>query len=195
MGCHTWFSVPIISNKQKILELAKKYISADNYFSLSEKEMYQFAIQKELVDPCCDLAMCTFEDMHCTQRQEGEWIIYTDIGDWSLREYNRINGTNYKKYEIPENIEELLENYPDCPRIGNYPEDIIIKNYNEMMKFIQDGYTDNEGHHCNFYYNFERDWEKGEEVILKGDKEKRDVIHKGIKQFFENHPDGIITFG
>ena len=62
MGCHTWFSVPVVTDKKKILELAQEWLSNDKYLSESSKQMYQYAIDNELITPCLELACNTYNE-------------------------------------------------------------------------------------------------------------------------------------
>ncbi len=155
MGCHTWFSVPVVTDKKEILKLAQSFLDTTTYFSESQKAMYQLAIDNELVDPCCELAASGTEELE--QEVEGEWTMYKDVSD----------------------------NYCDEPRIGGYP-DKIIRSYDEMIKFIEAGFegVKYEGgekipHHYEFYY----------------EESRKESFMGRIKEFFDNNPEGIITFG
>lgn len=172
MGCHTWFSVPLKTNKKEIIEKAQFML--DNEYSWmheSTKQMYQYAIDNELSEPCCELAY--------PENKSIDWKIYVDISDYSLMEYNKKNNTNFQsKYDLDEETRNSLESYSDEPRIGGYP-DKIIHSYQEMLDFMEEGFINNEGEKYEFYY----------------DENRYPIFIEGIKNFFEKHPDGIITFG
>jgi hypothetical protein len=177
MGCHTWFSVPYVKNdKAKVIELAQEFVNTSPYLTADHKKMYQYAIDAELHDVIKELATSLGDG-----KDYGEpWTLYLDITDYSLMEYNKLNGTNYKsKYdkEVYEKID--LESYSDEPRIGGYPEHIIIRTYDQMVEFMKTGFDDKEGKHYNFYY----------------DESRKENFMEGIRTFFYRHPDGIITFG
>ena len=201
MGCHTWFSVPFLTDKKEIIKLAQKYINSEKYLSSSAKKMFQYAIDNELVDPCCQLACISPNKPGISQKDNNSWSLYLDIQDFSLLKYNEKNNTNIKRYS--DEFHKLkLETYSDEPRIGGYP-DIIIKSYEEMCSFISTGYdginydeNDKEiPFHYDFYFSGEIDWKNGEKSNLGVNQEYRDKILNDIKQFFINHPKGIITFG
>ena len=174
MGCHIWFSVPYTTDKSEILKLAQQSIDNDKYFSDSEKEMYQYAIDKELKDPVCNLVMC-FVDA----REYHDWIIYADVTKYSLIEYNKEHGTNYASIYEPDVYGKIgLESYSDEPRIGGYPDN-VIHSYDEMIEFMKTGFDKEDGKHYDFNY----------------DETRIEKVMDGIKSFFIKHPDGIITFG
>ncbi len=172
MGCHTWFSVPYITDKETIIQKAKDYLSSNesSWLSESKKQMYQYAIDAELVDPVCELAY--------PNHQNYGWDIYMDIKEYSLIEYNKKNGTNYGLYDREFYDNPEIESYSDEPRIGGYPE-TVIKSYDELIEFMKTGYTDKNGKHFDFYY----------------DESRKETFMNQIKSFFNKHPKGIITFG
>lgn len=49
MGCHTWFSVPFITDKEKIKQDALEELERKDYpYRAQEKKMYQYAIEQDL---------------------------------------------------------------------------------------------------------------------------------------------------
>ena len=183
MGCHTWYSVPVVTTKEEILKIAQEQVNEwakEPWFSESDRKWYQYAIDAELIGPVCD--MCT----EYKTEESGKWILYMDITDFSLLQYNKANGTSYKsEHDVPEEEDEFLERYPDNPRIGGYPDN-IIRNFAEFMEFYTKGFVDKEGEQHNFYWNIKQQ---------KGEEDQRAKILKEIEQFFEKYPQGIITFG
>ena len=137
-------------------------------------KMYQWAIDNEIEEVVCELAGIITDSANCSP-----WKLYKNVEDVSLELYNKEHGTSYSRdkdyriyYELP------LERYSNEPRIGGYP-DKIIHSYDEMIKFMEEGHTDEEGKKFEFYYQ----------------EERKERFMNGIKTFFEKHPDGIITFG
>lgn len=176
MGCCTWKSVPYKTDKKEIIAAAQKWLNESNHVSVGHKKMYQYAIDNEIIEPILELASFEFE---CMDRDNTKWILYIDANYFFVEKYNKKNGTNIDKYDYKK-IEELgIERYGDEPRIGGYPKDVIIRSYEQMVEFMNNGYTDNEGKHFDFYYN----------------KEREDEIMNNLKNFFTNNPEGIITFG
>nr|QBM02707.1 hypothetical protein [uncultured archaeon] len=173
MGCHTWFSAPYETDKKKIINLAQEWLNKTEYISAGHRKMYQWAIDNELEEPVCELA--TFET-ECNRNEN--WILYKDIRNFSVEKYNKENGTSYYKYDTFFDKNNVLESYSDEPRIGGYPDD-IIHSYDEMVEFMKTGYTDKEGKHFDFHL----------------DEDRKEMVMNGIKTFFTNHPQGIITFG
>lgn len=173
MGCHTWFSVPYKTDKKEIIELAQKWLNTVDHVSPGHKKMYQWAIDNEIVEPVCELA--TFET-DCN-REGNDWVIYKDVTAYSVEKYNLEHGTNIDKYDYEARNAANIESYSDEPRIGGYP-DKRIHSYDEMVEFMKTGHTNEYGH-----YDFELD------------ETRKEMVMNGIKQFFINHPQGIITFG
>ena len=184
MGCHTWFSVPVVTDKKKILELAQEWLSNDKHISESSKQMYQYAIDNELITPCLELACNTYNENNIEYNDlsivfDNKWILFKDVKDNSLCEYNKKNGTNYTSVyddNVYNKIE--LECYSNEPRIGGYP-DKIIESYQDMVDFMKTGFTDEDGKKYDFYY----------------EEDRYNIFMNGIKLFFERHPKGVITFG
>jgi len=178
MGCHTWFSVPYIEGEEKITELAQKYIdqnTAKGYLTPDYAKMYQYAIDNKLLSIIKELAA----GITNTTERDNKWILYKDINDYSVELYNNKNGTTYGNHDRFFNDNPgLIENYSDEPRIGGYPEN-VIESYDQMIEFMKTGFTDEKGNHHDFYY----------------EESRKDNFMLGIKQFFINHPKGIITFG
>lgn len=174
MGCHTWFKIPILTDKSEILKVAQESLDnwvKEKWVTDSERQMYQYAIDNELITPVCSLAASLLEG---SEEKDNEWIIYKDPSKVSIERYNKEHGTSFEySHELPVEDKKLIEFYPDCPRIGGYPE-TIITNYEEMVKFVKSGYTDENKEHYTF-------------------SDAEDLSH--IKEFFIKHPDGIITFG
>lgn len=173
MGCHTWFSVPYKTDKKEIIELAQNWLNKTDYISIGHRKMYQWAIDNEVKEPICELASFQTD---CNIQLD--WTLYKDIYDYSLEKYNKKNKVNIKKYSEEANKLTEIESYSDEPRIGGYP-DKIIHSYDEMIDFMKTGYTNEEGTHHDFYI----------------DDNRKEMVMNGIKQFFINHPNGIITFG
>jgi len=144
----------------------------------STRQMYEYAVKEKLATPCCGLAYPEYKNIG--------WTVYIGVEDWSLMQYNKKHGTKHKsKYDKAVYNKIKLEVYSDEPRIGGYPT-TVIRSYKEMLAFMRTGYTDRyksggkwKEKHYDFYY----------------DKKRRSTFMKGIKTFFERHPDGIITFG
>jgi hypothetical protein len=176
MGCHTWFKVPLVSDKELIIKKAQEYLNSTEsiWMTPSTRQMYESAVTNELCTPCTDLAYPGSFAI--------DWIIYIDIQDWSLLEWNKNHSTSYEspfdKLPNGEALSYHLECYSDEPRIGGYPDN-IISSYKEMLEFMETGWTDEKGKHYDFYYA----------------EERYDQFMAGIKTFFEKHPLGIITFG
>jgi hypothetical protein len=176
MGCHTWYSVPYKTDKSEIINAAQKWLNEAKHISIGHKKIYQYAIDNEIIEPVLELASFEFD---CTDRDNTKWILYKDANNYFVEKYNKENGTNIENHDY-NNISKLgIERYGDEPRIGGYPEEVIIHSYDEMLEFIKKGYTDQEGKHHDFYYNKDREHE----------------IMSNIKMFFANNPEGIITFG
>lgn len=180
MGCHTWFKVPLGVTKEEIIKKAKDYLDSDDssWMHESTKIMYRFAVDKELCEPCCNLAYPEYLNI--------DWIIYIDPTDLALLKYNEQHGTNYDsryskvktdKGDVYISDFANLESYSNEPRIQGYP-DKIVRSYDEMLEFMKIGFTNEEGKHYNFYY----------------DESRYDYFMNGIKTFFEKHTDGIIYF-
>lgn len=173
MGCHTWFSVPYKTDKKEIIEFAQNFLDNDEHMTDGYKEMYQFAIDNGLEEPICELAEIP---TRCSQSMN--WILYKDVTDFSLENYNKLHSTNYDKYDDFFGDNDILESYSNEPRIGGYPDN-IIRSYDEMVDFMTSGFVGVDG--------------KKHEFRL--DLDRKDRVMKGIKTFFTNHPLGIITFG
>ena len=187
MGCHTWFYVPYENNKELTIQKAQEWLNSKeaDYIDDDHRKMYQYAINAQLCNVCCKLAY--LYPLSCINIG---WQIYIKIDQHVLNKYNEEHNTNYESlYSTIEDkdLYELLssELYGDCPRIGGYPEN-IIKSYDEMVEFINTGYTDEDGEHYDFYH--------ADEVLIE-DKEALDRVLKVIKEFFTKHPQGVITFG
>lgn len=172
MGCHTWFSVPYISDKEEIKKIAEKYINTEKWITESYRKMYQYAIDNDLEDPICELVAGATDTTH-----HGTWCLYKDVKHYSVEKYNKENGTEIGRHDYKD-LPVEIETYSDEPRIGGYP-DKVIKSYDEMVEFMKEGFTDEEGRHFDFYY----------------DKDRIEKVMQGIKTFFEKHSDGVITFG
>ena len=84
MGCHTWFSVPYITDKNEII--AQAQLTLDNWKGLdaNTRKMYQYAIDSELCEPVCDLAGTSFS----LNYYDDSWVLYLDIKEYSLLKYN-----------------------------------------------------------------------------------------------------------
>ena len=176
MGCHTWFSVPLITDKKTIIKKAVEEINSvdsngDRYYPLDYVKIMDFAIENDLMDFIGEYAAAG------NKYYNGK--VYIGIEEYSLLQYNKKNGTNFDcKYDLDEKERELLESYSDEPRISGYPQRVITS-YQEMKNFIESGFTDSKGVKHNFYY----------------EKSRYPKFMKGIKTFFNKHSNGIITFG
>lgn len=74
----------------------------------STKQMYQYAIDNQLEQPCCELAY--------PGEFSENWTIYEDITDHSFRKYNELHNNEYKsKYDIKD--DNVIESYSNEPRI------------------------------------------------------------------------------
>jgi hypothetical protein len=179
MGCHTWFSVPIVTDKKEIIRLAQEYLDRDSvslrpFISDGHMKMYQWAIDNEIDEVCCELATILTD-----YKVLGSWSLYQNIRYYSVDKYNRENGTKHDYYSHVFDVNPpIIETYSDEPRIGGYP-DRIVRSYDDMVDFMKTGFVDDEG----IQYDFRLDEDRAEKVM------------KDIKQFFINHPDGVITFG
>lgn len=176
MGCHTWYSVPYKTDKKEIIDAAQKWLNEAEHISIGHKRMYQYAIDKEIIEPILELASYYF---NLSDRDNTKWILYKDADDYLLEKYNKENGTNIETHDYISISKLNIDRYGDVPRIGGYPEDIIIRSHDEMVEFMKKGYTNDEGQHYDFYYN----------------KDKETEIMSNINKFFTNYPEGIITFG
>lgn len=141
MGCHTWFSVPFITDKEKIKQDALEELERKDYaYSAQEKKMYQYAIEQDLDDIIARLASnnSKYENVGLIQTTDGK--LYKDSAKYhdafrcsgypiivlkSLQEtIDFINSYEYKhrdgtvlKCETSEHtiptITEFFEKYPD----------------------------------------------------------------------------------
>ena len=180
MGCHTWYSVPVKTDKKEIIELAQKFLNEHKFLGDDHKKMYQFAIDNELCDVVTELASY---DIDGTSLGVGEWVVYLDERRFVIDEYNKtVEPDEQIDYYEFDKINAIgLDWCGSEPRIGGYP-DKIIRSYDEMIKFMEDGYhgtLDDKPHHYTF--TFEED--------------RRERVMNNIKRFFETYPQGVITFG
>lgn len=172
MGCHTWFSVPYITDKEKIKELAKEEICNDGYTSDFVK-MYLYAIDNELMDVCCELAINAINraDTHYHLNYDND-IINMDVADYALMIYNVEHGTLLEKYVDSKKIESLrLDYWHDTFRIGGYPE-VYLHSMAEVLDFINKYEIEH-----STKIDFSRD------------------AQLNVMKFFEKYPDGNIHFG
>jgi hypothetical protein len=175
MGCHTRFRVPVLEGKETIIAEAKKNLTEATYYSVPEREMYRDAIDKELLDPVCDLACLE----NGWDNDGGGWVLYENIVTVSLRHYNEIHGRDFKSiWELPAPQQAEIETYSDEPRIAGFP-DTVVKSYAELLDYMKTGMVGFDGKVYRFYYDVAR----------------YDIFMPKIKAFFEKHPKGIITFG
>ncbi len=94
MGCHTSFSVPFLNGVEEIKKSAQEYLDKQQWMTDSRIKMYQYAIDMELEDPCCELAA-----HHTLTAVEWEnWILYKRVTDASVDTYNKEHGTNHHRY-------------------------------------------------------------------------------------------------
>lgn len=176
MGCHTWFKVKrsndqILSIAQQALNINAKYMDANSI------EFWQSQIDTN----CTDQLFEFIEDYtdYYVYEIDGMQCIFEHIDDYAIRIYNEKFSTNVRKYDsFWSNNRSMFEDYSDEPRIGGYPER-IIRSYDDMLDFMKTGYIDSRDQHYMFRY----------------DESRYPKFMAGIKQFFINHPDGIITFG
>ena len=150
MGCHTWYKIPAKITKEQIIEFAKKEIEKE-WYSEDYRKMYQYAIDNDLCDVCCDLAMCNAAAHY--HPSEG-WKLYLNL------------------------------DFGNNPRVGGYP-DRIIHSYQEMCEFVKEGYTDEDGKH-HIFYNCNS--------MITDNATLEDAMETP-RRFFEQYPDGIVTFG
>lgn len=171
MGCHTWFKIPFLKGKEKIIELAQKKLDGWDFLTASERKWYQLAIDNEFIDPVCDIA--SDSGYHI------DWCLYETIEERAVRLYNEANNADfYSIYELSQEERQNIETYSDEPRIGGYPS-TVIRSYAEMERALETGLINDEGKLFHFYY----------------EEERKPLFMAGIKTFFDKHPDGIITFG
>ena len=173
MGCHTWFYVIVTKDKEEILELAQKALDSCKT-NAGNKKMYQYAIDNQIEEPVLELAEMEVDGGH-----SHNWTVYKEVEIWSLEQYNKEHGTSYKSRFDKEVYGIIpLEHYSDEPRISGYP-DKIVRSYEDMEQFMSTGFDDEEGQHHDFRY----------------EQDRKERFMAGIKQFFTNHPEGIIAFG
>lgn len=74
----------------------------------------------------------------------------------------------------------IYADYPasDEPRIAGYPETIITSEQ-QMLDYMKSGFTNDKGKHFDF----------------RVEEDRLPHVLEQIKTFFQNHPDGFITFG
>lgn len=86
MGCHTWYSVPILTDKKEIIELAQKFLDDAGHIGPDHKRMYQFAINNELCDVVTELASYQLE---CSSKDGEGWVVYQDERQFVVDAYNK----------------------------------------------------------------------------------------------------------
>ena len=122
MGCHTWFSVPFITDKEKIKQDALEELNREDFpYSAQEKQMYQYAIEQDLDDIIVRIAICN-------SKYSNKGILHT------------ANGKVYID----------CKNYHDAFRCYGYPLN-ILKSLEEAIDFINTyEYKDRNGdiHKC-----------------------------------------------
>jgi hypothetical protein len=150
MGCHTWYRKLVTNNQEEVIKRVKDAISVSKNW-----DWYEFTDLKDLFE------------------SNEEWI--QEIAEYV---YDNITGTLIEVNGVYGIYEEANKYATDEPRIGGYPDTIIIS-AEEMFKAMETGLINWEGKHFNFYW----------------DKEREDYIKKNITEFFETYPDGIIEFG
>lgn len=185
MGCHTWYSVPVKTDRTEIIALAQQFINENEHIGDDHKKMYQFAIDNELCNVVTELASYQID---AKTLEDGSWILYKDEQKFVVDEYNKTVdlGSEVGYYDYDEHNRLDLKWCGSEPRIGGYP-DTIIQTYDQMVEFMRDGFvgqkrtgTNTVAHHY---------------VFSPMDDETRTRVMSNIKRFFETYPDGVITFG
>ncbi len=176
MGCHTWFSVPHTTGKNKIIKLAQDFLNSDSFLhTAGHKQMYQYAIDNEITEPCCELASFLLPDANPC---DNNWVLYQDFNHYLVDAYNLETNAGIGYYDCGlQNIVGITR-YSNEPRIGGYP-DRIVRSYDDLLDFMSTGFDNSQGKHFDFYY----------------DEDRYDKFMNDIKEFFINHPLGIIKFG
>lgn len=180
MGCHTWFSVPFITDKEKIKEDALTEVNRTEYpYSDQLKKMYTYAINEDLDEIISELAIHKYHDAgHCS---ELDGMIYMDASDYELYQYNLKNGTTLHKYKNHKEVNALmLDGWHDCFRCSGYPT-TVLRSYDEVLKFIDE-------------YEFLCD---DGVTRIKCSVYKTDT-YDGLartKEFFDKYPNGVVRFG
>ena len=174
MGCHTWFSVPFITDKEKIKQDALEELNRVEYpYTEQEKKMYKYAIKQDLDQIIAEIACSKYYKLH-TKAVSG--IIYIDANDAEVERYNKENNINLNRFDNYKDVQNLnLKFWGNAFRCAGYPK-IILRSLKETIDFINTyEFTDDDGniHKC----------ETSEHTIPT------------ITEFFEKYPDGIITFG
>lgn len=216
MGTHTWFAVPYKTDKKEIIQMAQDFLNSTKYYTESEKQMYQYAIDKELTDPICSLVSGVVD---CNHIDTDKWILYLDITDWSLLQYNKEHGTNFDKYtgSLLSNEEVSQLNI----ELGLIRENRTFEEYSENLRYAEickelydnhiinklESYSDEpriSGDPDRIIRSYEDmldfmktgyDREDGKHFDFYYDEERYPLFMVGIEIFFEKHPDGIIHFG
>ncbi len=80
MSCHTLYLKDALNGKDEVLKYAQQYLDTCEKYSLSFKQMLQYAINNGLREPIYDLITNEFDFIHPT-----EWIVYkgTDVTYWA----------------------------------------------------------------------------------------------------------------
>jgi len=93
MGCHTWFSVPYLTEFEEIKKLSIQEINRQDYkYAKDYIIMYNFAIENNLKSVICDLAMGQIKH-HCNSDGIN---IYMDVSDYEFLKYNEKHGNIYE---------------------------------------------------------------------------------------------------
>ena len=172
MGCHTWFSVPYITDKEKIKELAKEEICNECYTSDFVK-MYLYAIDNGFMDVCCELAINAINRTAARYHlNSGNGIINMDIEDYALMMYCEAYNVSVNKHIDSDYINALgLDYWHDTFRVGGYPE-VYLNSFAEVLDFINK---------YEIKYNTRVDFSQEAQT--------------SVMQFFEKYPNGNIHFG
>lgn len=103
MGCHTWYSIPKIEGKEKIIKIVQDYIDNDKHLEEDYKIIYQLAIDKELHDVIMDVASIV-KDL---SKIDNTWTLYKDI---NLSNEPRITGYPETIIRSEEEMLKAMEN-------------------------------------------------------------------------------------
>lgn len=71
--------------------------------------------------PTCDSMDCIKRDVHLPEMHIGEWIIFREMGAYTMCAGSTFNGFKLPsiKYHVPGYTLEMLQNLPNWPRIAN----------------------------------------------------------------------------
>lgn len=178
MGCHTWFSVPYITDREEIRKLATEHILKDLKGGKRSKKWNEPDFPNNIFLKNSDDTITSYaSDMIDGHTCILDGNIYMDVLDYELMKYNERTGSNISKRDYEEIDSIGLFNLYDCFRAYGYPDN-ILRSYEETIEFI-----------CTYQYSGIHAI-PGEPAI----KTFEDTDQK-LKLFFARYPCGIITFG